>query len=200
MNNLAHLKLASDELHIVWAEVYCPPNVPDTEGDYMDRETIQTMAYKFMQDGRQRQIDVQHDNNLVQGACVVESFIARKGDPDFIEGAWVVGVYVPDADVWARIKKGEINGFSIEAIVSRSQTILEVDLPPIISGRTTKNAEHEHQYHVAYGEKGEFLGGKTDSVNGHFHLIKRGTITEEADGHTHRFSFVEGLSARELEI
>jgi hypothetical protein len=38
-----------------------------------------------------------------------------------------------------------------------------------------------------------FLGGETDTVDGHSHQIVRGTVTEEADGHTHRISHVEQI-------
>ena len=49
----------------------------------------------------------------------------------------------------------------------------------------------------AYDEDGKFLGGKTDVVEGHFHIIKRGTVTEDSLGHKHRFSHVEDLMIKE---
>jgi len=185
-------KAADEEQHLVWAEVYCP-GILDSDNEYMDGETIQKMAYQFMKDLNLRNIDVQHDNQLVDGACVVESFVARKGDPDFIEGSWVVGVHIPDDATWARVKKGEINGFSLEALVNKSPTELEVEIPPVIHGRTSKAEDHEHEFYVSYSDDGKFVGGVTNSVNGHSHAIKRGTATEEINGHSHRFSFVESL-------
>jgi hypothetical protein len=194
------LKLAAetDELRIVWAEVYAP-NIPDSDGEFMDAKGIMQMAYKFMQDLNLRMIDTQHTNNLVEGACVVESFIARKGDPDFIEGSWVVGVHVPDDATWEKIKKGEINGFSMEAMVHKVPTELEMEIPPVIAGRTTKaenyTDDHEHQFFVSYDEDGNFLGGVTDTVDGHYHAIKRGTLTEVSKEHQHKFSYVELMKA-----
>ena len=191
---------ADDEQRMVWAEVYAP-DIPDTEGDFMNAATIRKMAYGFLRNKRVDSIDMQHDNKLVEGASIVESFIARKGDPDFIEGAWVVGMHVNNDDVWGKIKNGVINGFSLEALVTRAPTIIEMELPPILEGTTSKSDNHEHRFFVAYDEAGKFLGGRTDVVEGHAHLIKRGTTTEEAgeDKHAHRFSYIEGIKAVEME-
>lgn len=193
----AQIKLAAEgeEQRIVWAEVYAP-NVPDSDGEFMDAETIRKMAYKFMQEMKLDQIDTQHENVLVNGAGVVESFIARKGDPDFIAGSWVVGVHVPDQATWDKIKKGEINGFSIEAMVTKEQVELELDIPPVIRGMTMKaDDQHEHEFFVSYDAEGGFLGGYTNEVNGHRHEIKKGTLTESSMGHAHRFSHIENLYA-----
>jgi hypothetical protein len=187
------LKLASEEKRMIWAEVYVP-NIPDTDGDFMDEIGVEKAAYDFMRDLNLKNIDVQHSNDLVPGASVIESFIARKGDPDFIVGSWVVGVHVPDDATWSQIKKGEINGFSLEALVKGEDVELEIDVPPVLSGRTSKSADHEHQFFVTYDPNGNFVGGRTDEVDGHSHVIKRGTLTEEENGHDHRFSFVEGLN------
>lgn len=194
MNKQVGIKKADGDQHMVWAEVYIP-NVPDTDGDYMDAEGIREMAYKFMRNLRLKSVDTQHNNKLVNEACVVESFIARKGDPDFIEGAWVAGIHVPDPDTWAKIKKGEINGFSMEAMVSKRPTTISVDIPPVLSGRCAKAEDgHEHEFFVSYDNAGNFRGGQTSVVDGHFHVIKRGTTTEECNGHTHRFAFMDAIS------
>ena len=196
MKTTAAIKLASEgrELRIVWAEVYLP-DVPDTDGDYMDAETIQKMAHDFMRNLALKNIDVMHDGNFIDGAGVVESFIARKGDPDFIEGAWVVGVHVADDETWKKIKNQELNAFSLEAITKQRPAQIEMEIPPVISGITTKNEDHEHEYFVTYGPNGEFLGGQTNVIDGHKHLIKRGTVTEEGGDpkHWHRFSYMDEL-------
>lgn len=181
---------------IVWAEVYAPGR-PDSDGEFMDAETIRKMAYRFMQEMKLDQIDHQHTNELVDDARVVESFIVRKGDPDFIEDAWVVGVHIPKDEDWAKVESGEWNGFSIEALVSKQVMDVTMDVPPVLSGKTLKAEGHEHQFHVAYNEQGKFLGGKTDTVDGHFHLIQRGTVTNEVNGHQHRFSHVENVRLTE---
>lgn len=199
MNALNHprelkTKISSDEQRMVWAEVYVP-NIPDSQGDFMTEEAVMKMAYNFMRNMNQKKIDVQHNNELVDGACAVESFVARKGDPDFIKGSWVVGVHIPDDATWGRVRKGEINGFSIEALVTGSPSEIEVDIPPVIKGMTSKDEDHEHEFFVSYDGEGKFLGGRTSLVNGHFHVIKHGTVTEEEASHRHKFSYVELLNS-----
>lgn len=187
---------ADEEQRIVWAEVYAP-NIPDADCEFMDAVTIRKMAYDFMQSLKLTSVDTNHDNVLVDGCCVVESFIARKGDPDFIEGAWVVGMHIDSDDAWEKVKKGEINGFSIEAAVCKTPMEVEVEIPPIINGPTMKSEGHSHTFYVTYDEHAKFRGGRTDVVDGHSHLITRGTCTAETNGHTHRFSHVEGLTLKE---
>jgi hypothetical protein len=191
-------KAESEEQRIVWAEVYVP-NVPDSDGEFMDRKAIREMAYKFMKEKKLGQIDVQHNNQVVPGVSVVESFLSRKGDQTFpVEGSWVVGIHIPHDDTWHSVKSGKINGLSLEAMVVKTPTELEIDIPPIIEGRTAKADDgHEHVFYVSYDHQGEFLGGVTDEVAGHKHVIKRGTITETVNDHAHRFSYVELLGISE---
>lgn len=186
------VKKKDTEQKLVWGEVYVP-DIPDSDGDFMDAEGIRQAAYKFMKDMNLRKIDVQHDNNEVNGACVVESFIAREGDPDFIPGSWVVGMHIDNDEIWGQIKKGEINGFSMEALVTRTPYELMLEIPPVITGKTDKVEEHEHEFYVTYDPQGNLVGGTTNTVNGHCHTISNGTLTGETNGHRHRFSFVEGF-------
>jgi hypothetical protein len=190
-------KREDPELRIVWGEVYAP-NRPDADGEFMDAETIRKMAYDFMVNKRLDQVDHQHQNKMTAGVAVVESFVARKGDPDFIEGSWVAGVHIPDDTMWGKVQKGEINGFSIEAFVNKSVVDVELEIPSVIGGMTMKSEGHEHGFLVRYDPNGKFLGGRTDSTGGHTHEISRGTITEIAAGHQHRFSHVEGITLREV--
>lgn len=104
-------KSASSEKQIAFGEVYVP-NEPDTHGDFMTAANIERMAADFLASGRGANIDTEH-NEVMNGSVVVESFIARKGDPDFTPGAWVLGVHIPDVALWQAVKSGEITGFSM---------------------------------------------------------------------------------------
>lgn len=179
-------------LRLVYAEVYAPSR-PDSGGDFIRADEIRKMAHAFMRKLSVSKVDVMHDNKSVEGVQVVESFIARDDDELFIPGSWVVGVHVPDDATWARIEKGELNGFSLEALAWTEKGEVEVEIPPVIRGATSRVSDHEHQFFVSYDDKGVFQGGTTDSQDGHVHLIKGGTVTEEAAGHTHRFSSVDNL-------
>jgi hypothetical protein len=155
---------------------------------------VQKMAHAFLREGKVKKIDVMHDNKVVEGPCIVESFIARKGDPDFLEGAWVVCMHVPNDDIWNQIKKGEINGFSMEALVTRHDQQCEIEMPPVVQGMTSKGDDgHEHTFFVSYNDDGTFRGGTTNMVSGHSHRILAGTHTEKSDNHSHRFSSVDDI-------
>ena len=110
--NIVVFKKTSSKQQIVFGEVYIP-DVKDTDGNFMTAETIEKMSHDFLANKKNSQISKAHDGNTDKGV-VVESFIVRKGDPDFVEGAWVVGVHVPDEKIWGQIEKGELTGFSIE--------------------------------------------------------------------------------------
>ena len=197
MESLKVFKSSEAMLQIVYGEVYAP-NTPNSDNEYMVEEEIRKMAHGFLRDKKNDKIDMYHNNRLVEGASVVESFIARKGDPDFIEGAWVVGVHIPDPEIWDKVMKGEINGFSMEALVKKIPREVSVELPPVVKGTTSvaksdSTQDHQHDFFVTYSAKGEFLGGTTNEVDGHVHVIRGGTVTEESEGHRHRFSSVDNV-------
>jgi hypothetical protein len=104
--------------------------------------------------------------------------------------------------MWAKIKKGEINGVSMEALVSKTPTTLDIEIPPVIHGNTTKAEDHEHEFFVTFDPNGKFMGGRTSIEKGHYHDIRAGTVTMDSPGvgvpeHNHRFSFVEGFNIPE---
>ena len=192
---MSMIKKFDDEKQIVFAEVYAP-NVIDSQGDFMSRDEIERMAYRFMAEGRVSKVDTNHDLND-NGSIVVESFLARDGDPDFITGSWVVGVHIPDAGLWSDVKKGELNGFSMYGGGTRRDRIVEVEIPDdgILKGDTTGGDSHEHEWTIRFDEHGNFRGGTTlPDESGHVHKIEKGTATEFADGHNHRFSYMELMS------
>lgn len=181
----------SEHLQIVWAEVYAPM-MPDAQGDFMTAETIRDMAYRFMAERKTGMIDLMHNNRVI-GCYVVESFIAREGDPDFLPGGWVLGVKIPDTELWQAILDNTYNGFSLEALSTRTEVELEVEFVPEVTGQTSVDEEHSHTFTVEFDQDGNFLGGRTGVTLGHSHEIKRGTVTEYTDGHRHKFVAVEGM-------
>lgn len=184
------LVVKSDDQHLIFGEVYSPMR-PDAQGEYMTAGDIQKMAHEFIRSGKADRIDVMHGNKTVTGASVVESFVADEGDTRFLPGSWVIGMHVPDPALWSSIKKGEINGFSMEALVTRHDMEVDVEIPPVVTGLTSKQDDHQHKFFVTYDQKGQFKGGITDVVNGHSHAIVAGTHTQPSNGHNHRFSSVD---------
>jgi hypothetical protein len=192
---LCRIKKADDELQIVWSEVYVPMKV-DTHGDFMRTDEIRKMAYNFMAQTRNHAIDVQHDQKEDRwDHVVIESFIAREGDPTFVEGAWVLGVHIPDKSIWKDVKEGKLNGFSLDAMVKKQTTTIEVEVDMEVAGQTSETDQHRHNFVVRFNEDGEFLGGSTDVVDGHQHVILKETATEEGAGHRHRFSIIGDVKA-----
>jgi len=193
----ASLPATPKEQQIVWAEVYAP-NRPDADGEFMSIEGIRELAYQFMVSGAIHSFDLQHNEKTEKGLLLVESFIARDNDPDFIPGSWVVAMHVADAKMWARIKAGEFNGFSIQALVYKDKTDVTVDIPDLVSGITSEASDgHTHTFSVTFDKNGKFKGGTTSVVNGHSHPILAGTITQRVNGHIHRFSAVDSVTLTE---
>lgn len=191
MKNITVSKV-DEQLQVVYGEVYAP-DAPDSHGDYMTAEDIQAMAHDFIKEGMATSIDINHDN-VTHGSVVVESFIAWIGNGVFIDGAWVVGVYVSDPEVWEMILNGELNGFSMQAlVVVDDEETTEIEIPKTISGETFEEEGHTHTYTIRHDDEGNFLGGSTNTVEGHSHKILRGTSTLNSGDpvHKHKYSFLE---------
>lgn len=106
---------------ITYGTVYSPLKI-DSQGDFMTAAGIEKIAHGFVGDGLQKNIDTNHDGNMT-GSTAVESFIA-KGDKNYIDGSWVLGVKHPDA-IWSLVKSGKITGYSMEGSGSRKPTVLK---------------------------------------------------------------------------
>lgn len=180
------IKRVDDDQRIVYGEVYAP-FVLDTYGEFMLPNDIVKMAHDFLTLDLKSVIDTHHDN-VPNGSYPVESFVARKNDPDYTDGAWVLGVKVPSDTVWKDIKDGKINGFSFEAMVHAVDMEIEFLVVRDHVGETYETDGHAHVFYVEVNEDGVIIGGYTDEVDGHSHKIVRGSVTMPAAGHTHRLS------------
>ena len=177
---------------IVMAEVLVP-DTPNVFNDYWTRENIQHAAYSFLMQGFG--IDIEHDNIDVTGKVyVVESFIVRPGDPDFIEGAWVIGMYIADDAIWQDVLDNKINGYSYEALVTFLSASLETVDDGIRQGITEPDLTdgHTHEFMVMVDMTNRPVDGGTSETNGHAHTISVHTLTNPAAGHTHRYNIVMG--------
>ena len=188
------IKKTDDDRQLAYGEVYLPM-IPDSQGDFMTEIEIEKMAHRFMKNQLLYGVDTEHDM-ADNGCVVVESFIAREGDPDFIKGAWVAAISVPD-EIWPLVKSGELGGFSMYGGGERIPTMITIEVPDdgIMKGETEEMEDHSHKFTLRFDSEGNFLGGETNTVNGHSHEITKGTVTDKKDDHRHRFSFVEALQA-----
>lgn len=183
---------SSGEYHYVFGEVYAPLQV-DTDGETMTAGDIQKLAHDFLSDGGGT-IDINHNHIPAEGIEVVESFIARSGDPEYREGAWVLGLRMKEGQVWDAIKAGELNGFSFDAFVKKVNKKVLVEIDKISAGDTELSASddpvippHKHSFYVEYGDDGRILFGITSEAEGHTHKIAGNVVTERAVGHVHRY-------------
>lgn len=176
---------------IVYAEVLIP-DVVNTWGDIYTRDAIREFAYEFMIAGLNTKIinDIEHDRVDITGKMyVIESFVARDGDTQFIPGSWVIGVKINDADIWAKIMNHELNGFSFEAMVGAIPVYVENLRSRIITGITAPDPidGHTHTFAVIVDARNRPISGATGDTDGHSHQITDHTITDAAAGHKHRF-------------
>jgi hypothetical protein len=186
----------SEAKQIVYGEVYAPYQI-DTDGESMLPEDIESMAHDFLANGLCNKIDVQH--NLEESGCkVVESFIARKDDPDgFVEGAWVLGVKIIPVELWAQVQKGELNGFSFYGPVKQVPVQAVVVATKRMIGKTEESMEdgllppHGHDLDIRFDQAGRVLPGLTGEALDHRHLVLRTTATEQEMEHAHRMILID---------
>lgn len=181
---------------VVFAEVLVP-ETPNVYGDYWTRDSIREAAYTFMRDGFG--IDINHDNvDMTGNIYVVETFIARDGDTDFIPGSWVVAMKIEDAEIWQKVLNNELNGYSYEAIVAFLKGTLRMEDNGMRTGYTEPDLTdgHTHAFMVIVDEQNRPISGGTSEVNGHSHTITSHTVTDEASGHTHRYNLVSGKGGK----
>ncbi len=169
------------------------------------------MAWRFAVSGRMKQCDVRHDNKVNRGMAIAETFVARDSDPDFIPGSWVVGMHIPGDAEWEGVKKGDFNGFSIQATVLQKDAVeLDIELAgKTFEGQTFEAPNdsdaglHVHGFTVRFDGSGQFQGGRTSTDEDHWHEILRGSVTERTAGrdagqkyHVHRYPLLDAIFGR----
>lgn len=119
---------ADAENHYVTGIVY-EPMAEDSHGNFMTEDEITKAAYYFAKNGNK--VDLQHSFEPLDGAAVVESWIAKADfeiDGEAIQkGTWLMTVEVADESVWEGIEKGEITGFSMGGLGNYSEEDVELD-------------------------------------------------------------------------
>lgn len=119
---------ADADNHYVTGIVY-EPLEEDSHGNFMTEEEITKAAYWFAKNGDK--VDLQHSFEPLDGATVVENWIAKADfeiDGEAIKkGTWLMTVEVADESVWEGIEKGDITGFSMGGLGNYSEEDVEVD-------------------------------------------------------------------------
>ncbi len=171
---------------IVFGQVY-QPNRIDAKGWFMEPDEVEKMAHRYLKlSNLKNTIDTNHDN-IPNGCYPVQSFIARKGDPDYVEGSWVLGVKVANDDIWNQIISGQINAFSMEIFVRRVPAVVKYEIVPNQVGETEPYEDHSHFFFVKLDDNGRVISGKTSTNAGHYHEINVNSVTQESNNHSHRY-------------
>jgi len=99
-------------------------------GEYLvtfGKPTIQHIVEKFFSKGLLNSFNIMHKAAApAEGTCIFESFITdasrgiqpMKGYEDVPDGSWFISAKVNNSAVWAKIKNGEVKGFSVEGLFS----------------------------------------------------------------------------------
>jgi hypothetical protein len=106
----------NESKRVVMGEVLVP-GIRDAHGDTVSAETIEKAAHAFLERGGL--VGEMHRKFGGVGS-VVESFIAREGDPDFTQGAWVLAVKCNE-ETWQKVLDGKLTGFSIGGYARRKE-------------------------------------------------------------------------------
>lgn len=141
---------ADADNHYVTGIVY-EPMEEDSHGNFMTEEEITKAAYWFAKNGDK--VDLQHSFEPLDGATVVENWIAKADfeiDGEAIQkGTWLMTVEVADESVWDGIEKGEITGFSMGGLGNYSEE--DVELNNVSKQETSEKRGLLKQLAVALG-------------------------------------------------
>lgn len=119
---------ADEDSHYVTGIVY-EPLEEDSHGNFMTEEEITKAAYWFAKNGDR--VDLQHSFKPLDGAAVVENWIAKTDfeiDGEAVKkGTWLMTVEVTDESTWEDIEKGNITGFSMGGFGNYSGEDVDLD-------------------------------------------------------------------------
>lgn len=167
------------------------PNVPNSYGDIYTPEAILEFLLMFQEEAG---IDVNHNQVDVAGedAEIIDMFIADETTPEFICGSLVVVTHIIDPDLWQKVLDGEINGYSYEATCEMTEISITNLANREVFGTTEPDPEdgHTHDFLVVLDPLNRPIAGGTGFTNSHAHTITTHTVTDDSNGHNHRYQVI----------
>ena len=123
--------LEREERHMVYGAALIPDkDIYRNNGEQefyisFTKESIEKMSQDFMKNYRQNEVTLDHDE-MANDITITESWLVEDPYKDKAnalginvpKGSWMVGMKVNQIDVWERVKSGELNGFSVESMIS----------------------------------------------------------------------------------
>lgn len=140
--NLLHFSSVNEEEQIIVGAAMIPDmkiyRNDEALGEYQiffSKDTVKQIAETFFRKNFQGRANIMHDaGQFVEGVTYFLSWIKdeAKGmvglEGDYPDGTWFVGAKVSNPEVWAKIKAGEIKGFSVEGMFEYKQSKTEDDV------------------------------------------------------------------------
>ena len=111
-------------------------NINDNEFEmFFKEETIERLSHNFFKQQNNNNSSLEHELKL-EGMSVVESWTVTNPKTDksvnfgkeYPKGTWVTMMKVDNDEVWAKVKNGEIKGFSIDALLGLEQINLKTEI------------------------------------------------------------------------
>ena len=156
------------EHHFITGIVY-EPMVEDAHGNFMTEEEIAKAAYWFAKNGNG--IDLQHDFETLENANVVESWIAKAdfelGGETVKKGTWLMTVEVSDDEIWDKVQKGEITGFSMGGVGKYDKE--DTDLDALNKDDNADETDHQEKKSI-FKKLAAFFG---------FDVVEKGEMKDE---------------------
>ena len=127
----------SEDQQIVTAPAMIPNMLiprKDAEGNmfhvYFSQDTVRKIAAKFLEENKQHNTDINHDDNVSTENTLLESWIVEDPEMDKSKtlgfnvppSTWMVSYKINNPETWKKIKEGELNGFSIAGQFIESNT------------------------------------------------------------------------------
>ena len=140
--NPLHFASVNEDEHLIIGAAMIPDmkiyRKDEEMGEYhvvFRKETIQRIAEKFYAKGFQGNANIMHDaGQAVTGVNYFLSWIKDEAKGmtglagEYPDGTWFVGAKVNNPEVWAKIKAGEIKGFSVEGMFEYVQAKTQDDV------------------------------------------------------------------------
>lgn len=132
---LGRILKVDNDTHYITGVVY-EPLIEDSHGNFMTEDEIRKAAYWFAKNGDK--VDLQHSFEAAHGVSVVETYIAPcnmdVGETTVLKGTWLMTAEVDNDEIWEKVQKGEVTGFSMGGVGKYSEADVEL-------ANTVKTAE-----------------------------------------------------------
>lgn len=132
-NKPLQILLEKEDKHIIIGAVLTPDTpIYRRDGDdefyiQFSKETVEKMAHEYLMSDRIYSFTEQHED-VADDIAVIESWVKMSDNDkskdygiDAPIGTWFMMAKVENEDIWQKIKNGELQGFSIEALANLSE-------------------------------------------------------------------------------